>query len=144
MRTIHPSPLLKAALLVDAIASGATAMLHLLLNRYLSDRFGLDGMLLLFSGIFLLGYANLLLVLAFTDRIWSSLLYMVIVGNLMWVAGCAFVITGSMSLPTQAMGTIFVAAQGIAVLALAACEYVGLRTSVEVPPRRFAPVRMQA
>src|SRR6478735_6540889 len=88
MKTIHPSGLLKAALLTDAVASGALALLHLLLNRLLSERLGLDSRLLLYTGLFLLAYANLLLVLVYTDRIWVWLLRVIIAGNAAWAAGC--------------------------------------------------------
>jgi hypothetical protein len=131
MKTIHPSAILKSALLFDAVASGALALLHLLGNHALSTRLALDSRLLLYTGIFLLGYANLLLVLAHTDRIWLWLLKSIIAGNAGWAAGCLVVgaltlLSGSALLsPTG----VFLALQMAAVLVFASWEYAGLRRS---------------
>jgi hypothetical protein len=132
MKTIHPSALLKAALLTDAVASGAVALLHLLLNRMLSERLGLDSRLLLYTGLFLLAYANLLLVLAYTDRIWVWLLRTLIAGNVAWAAGCLLImfVDGSV----QPLAAAFLGAQVLAVLLFAAWEYAGLRASSGMRP----------
>ena len=132
MKTIHPSALLKAALLTDAVASGALALLHLLLNRLLSDRLGLDSRLLLYTGLFLLAYANLLLVLAYTDRIGVGLLRVLIAGNVAWAAGCLLImfVAGSV----QPLAAAFLGAQALAVLAFAAWEYAGMRASSGMRP----------
>lgn len=128
MKTIHPSGILTAALLADAVASGALALLQLLGNQALSAWLALDSRLLLYTGIFLLGYANLLLVLAHTDRIWPWLLKSIIAGNAGWAAGCLAL----MALPGQAWpspASAFLALQAAAVLVLAGWEYAGLRAS---------------
>jgi hypothetical protein len=132
MKTIHPSALLKAALLTDAVASGALALLHLLLNRLLSERLGLDSRLLLYTGLFLLAYANLLLVLAYTDRIWIWLLRVLIAGNVAWAAGCLLIMFGYGSV--QPLAAAFLGAQVLAVLLFAAWEYAGLRASSGMRP----------
>jgi hypothetical protein len=129
MNTIHPSRLLKAALLADAVASGAVALLHLLLNRYLSERLGLDSRLLLYTGLFLLGYANLLLVLAYSDRVWIKLLRFIIGGNAAWAAAC-LLLALMPGLAVMPLGAAFLGMQALAVLALACCEYAGLRAGL--------------
>jgi hypothetical protein len=138
MKTIHPSALLKAALLTDAIASGALALLHLLLNRILSERLGLDGRLLLYTGLFLLGYANLLLVLAYADRIRVGLLRLIIAGNLGWAVGC--VLTMAIDGPVRPLAALFLGLQALAVLVFAGWEYAGLRASSGMRP----PAAMRA
>jgi hypothetical protein len=139
MQSIHPSGILKSALLFDAVTSGALALLHLLGNHFLSTRLALDSRLLLYTGIFLLGYANLLLVLAYTDRIWLWLLKAIIAGNAGWAAGCLAVGALTM-LSGQALLSLtlaFLALQTAAVLMFAGWEYAGLRTS----PGRMRPDR---
>lgn len=135
MKTVHPSGMLKAALLCDAVASAGVALAHLLLNRFLSERLGLDSRLLLYTGLFLLGYANLLLVLAYTDRVWVSLLRIIIIGNCAWAAGCLLLAlvpgTGAAMLAAAFLGL-----QALATLAFAGWEYAGLYASSGM--RRFA------
>ncbi|SMP49204.1 hypothetical protein [Noviherbaspirillum suwonense] len=137
MKTVHPSRLLRNALLADAVASGAVALLHLLLNRMLSERLGLDSRLLLYTGMFLLGYANLLLVLAYTDRIWVSLLRVIIAGNAAWAAGCLLLIVEGVLAQGAAapLAAAFLGMQALAVLAFAGLEYAGLRASSGMRPR---------
>jgi hypothetical protein len=137
MKTIHPSGLLKAALLTDAVASGALALLHLLLNRLLSERLGLDSRLLLYTGLFLLAYANLLLVLVYTDRIWVWLLRVIIAGNAAWAAGCLLImfVDGGV----QPLAAAFLGMQALAVLVFAGWEYAGMRASSGM--RTLAPLR---
>jgi hypothetical protein len=131
MKTIHPSGILKSALLFDAVASGALALLHLLGNHFLSTRLALDSGLLLYTGIFLLGYANLLLVLAYTDRIWLWLLKSIIAGNAGWAAGCLVIAASTMlsGLAPPWSTLAFLALQMAAVLVIAGWEYAGLRRS---------------
>ena len=133
MKTIHPSSLLKAALLADAVTSGVVALLHLLLNRYLSERLGLDSRLLLYTGLFLLGYANLLLVPAYTDRIWVPLLRAIIAGNAAWAVVCLLLAfkPGPAMLP---LASAFLGMQALAVLVFACWEYAGLRVSSGMRP----------
>jgi hypothetical protein len=133
MKTIHPSRLLKAALLADAVASGVVALLHLLLNRYLSERLALDSRVLLYTGLFLLGYANLLLVLSYTDRVWVSLLRVIIAGNAAWALGCV-VVAFMTDLPLRPPASAFLGMQALAVLAFACWEYAGLRASSGMRP----------
>lgn len=137
MKTIHPSGMLKAALLTDAIASGALALLQLLANRMLTQWLALDSRLLLYSGIFLLGYANLLLVLAYTDRIWPWLLRLIVAGNGAWAAACLAL----MALPGQApapLAAAYLGLQAACVLAFAAWQHAGLMAS---PGMRRGPAR---
>jgi hypothetical protein len=138
MKTIHPSGLLKAALLTDAVASGALALLQLLLNRLLSERLGLDSRLLLYTGLFLLAYANLLLVLAYTDRIWVWLLRVIVAGNAAWAVGCLMIMLDHGVV--QPLAAAFLGAQALAVLVFAAWEYAGMRASSGMRP--LAPLRV--
>lgn len=128
MKTIHPSGMLKAALLADAVASGALALLQLLMNRSLTQWLALDGRLLLYTGIFLLGYANLLLVLAHTDRIWPWLVRLIIVGNGAWAAACLALVALPGQEPTP-LAAAFLGLHAAGTLAFAAWEHAGLRAS---------------
>jgi len=132
MKTIHPSGMLKAALLCDAIASGALALLHLLLNRPLTAWLGLDSGLLLYTGLFLLAYANLLLVLAYTDRIYIWLLRVIVGGNVAWAGGCVLLmLVDGVRLP---MAAAFLGLHALGVLVFAGWEYLGMRASSGMRP----------
>jgi hypothetical protein len=60
MKTVHPSGLLHAALILDALACVAVALLHLAMPQPLSDMLVLPRPLLKGTGIFLLLYTLLL------------------------------------------------------------------------------------
>jgi len=128
MKTIHPSGMLKAALLTDAAASGALALLQLLANRMLTQWLALDSRLLLYTGIFLLGYANLLLVLAYTDRIWPWLLRLIIAGNGAWAVACLALMALPGHAPTS-LAAAYLGLQAACVLAFAVWQHAGLMAS---------------
>jgi hypothetical protein len=140
MKTIHPSAMLKAALLTDALASGALALLQLLMNPLLTQWLALDSRLLLHTGIFLLGYANLLLVLAYTDRIWPWLLRLIITGNGAWAAACLALMALPGHAPTS-LAAAYLGLQAACVLAFAAWQHAGLMASsgMRRGPARTSP-----
>ena len=140
MKTIHPSGMLKAALLADAAASGALALLQLLMNHMLAQWLALDSRLLLHTGIFLLGYANLLLVLAHTDRIWPWLLRLIIAGNGAWAAACLALMALPGHAPTS-LAAAYLGLQAASVLAFAAWQHAGLMASAGMRrgPARSSP-----
>ena len=128
MKTVHPSPLLKLALLADAVIGGATGVLQLLAATALSTLLELPRALLLGTGEFLVVYALLLLGMATRARLWSALVMFVVLGNLMWGLGCmALLMTGRLA--PNALGICFVLLQAVAVVALAVLEWRGLRSS---------------
>ena len=69
MQFILPSRLLRTALVVDAVATGALAVLQVAVPDLLSRLLVLPRGLLLETGVFLLGYLLLLVVMARSARL---------------------------------------------------------------------------
>jgi hypothetical protein len=128
MHAIHPSRLLRFALLTDALVSGAVALLQLLLPDLLSRLLLLPAPLLRYTGIFLVGYTVLLVLLARSGAIWTALLLVVAAGNVLWALGCAALPLAGMAAPSG-LGTAYLWVQALAVLAFAAMQLAGLRSS---------------
>jgi hypothetical protein len=133
MNAIHPSRLLKFAFFTDALVSGAVALLQLLLPGLLSELLLLPALLLRTTGIFLIGYTVLLVALARSEAIWKALVLVVVAGNVLWAIGCAALPLEGVVAPSG-LGVAFLWVQALAVLAFAAMQLAGLRSS--------APVRM--
>ena len=132
MQVIHPSPLLKRALLADAAVSGATAALQLLGAEALAAALQLPQALLWETGLFLVAYAALLVVLARSAGVWAALIGLVVAGNLGWAVACgALLATGTPG--PNALGTGFVLVQVAAVLVFAGWEFKGLKASRSRP-----------
>jgi len=126
MTRIIPSSFLKRVLLADAGVSGAVALLQLVATKPLAALTGLPAGLLLGTGVFLVGYVALLVVLAKGSSVWSSLIWLVIVGNLAW-AVAALVVAATM--PVALLGEAFAAVHAVAVTAFAYLEYRGIGVS---------------
>ena len=125
---IHPSPLLRRAILADAIFSGASAVLLSLGAGPLAPLLNLPEPLLRESGLFLIAYAGLVGWLGTRQAMPRALVVIVIAGNGVWMlASIALLLSGAVT--PNLLGEAFVVAQGIVVGALAELQYVGLRRS---------------
>lgn len=119
-------PLFHRALILDLVASSATALLLLAGATGLAPLFGLPVALLRGAGLALLPF---LLLLAFVLRaprpsryaVWS-----VIEINLVWVCASFWLLWRGGVAPT-ALGSAFVVAQALAVLGFALLQFVGWR-----------------
>ncbi|MBA3479213.1 MAG: hypothetical protein H0T52_12580 [Lautropia sp.] len=132
MQFITPSGLLKKALAADAVASGALAILQLAMPDALGRQLLLPRALLFETGVFLVFYTVLLVVLARSPRVWAGLITFVVIGNVGWAIGCAWLPTAGNPQPS-ALGVAYLAMQAAAVLVFATLEYRGLRSSVAHP-----------
>jgi hypothetical protein len=129
MKTIRPSPLLKFALVIDAVVTGAVAVLQLSLPQFLADLLVLPRMLLLGTGAFLVAYTVLLVILANSKSVWRAIIELVIVGNVGWAIGCVVLLIAGFVVPSG-LGIAFVAVQAVAVLVFAGLEFAGLKSSL--------------
>ena len=126
MNSIVPSTFLKRALLADACVSGAVALLQIEAYKPLATYTGISSTLLLGTGVFLVGYVTLLIALAARESVWSSLIWLVIAGNLGW----AIAALGVAALqPLAALGSAFALVHAVAVTIFAYLEYRGLGAS---------------
>ena len=125
---IHPSVLLRRALLADALFSGVSALLLTFGAGLLAPRFALPEALLRDTGLFLIAYTALVGWLATRTCAAKGLVLIVVAGNAAWTLGSiALLLSGVVSpnLPGAAM----VVAQAIATGVFAELQYVGLRRS---------------
>ncbi|MCU7370563.1 hypothetical protein PEC18_06650 [Paucibacter sp. O1-1] len=130
MRTVQSSPILKLALLADAVVSGSIAAAQLLFAAPMAGLLGLPKPLLLESGLFLVFYVALLLLMASRGRLWSALVGVVVVGNIGWALACiALALSGAVA-PTG-WGLAYLALHAFGVLGFAALEWIGLRRSAD-------------
>jgi hypothetical protein len=128
MQAIHPAPLLKVALIADALACAPLGLLQVALPDMLSKLLQLPAPLLTATGIFLLGYTLLLVVLASSKSVWRALVGIIVLGNVGWAAGC-LALSVAAPFTISVWGTAYLAVQAVAVLALAYAEFAGLKSS---------------
>jgi len=125
---IHPSLLLRRALLADAIFSGTSAVVLTLGAGALASLLNLPDALLRETGLFLILYAALVGWLGTRQampKMWAAI---VVAGNAAWtLLSIALLFSGLVS--PNLLGEIAVAAQAIATGVFAELQYVGLRRS---------------
>jgi hypothetical protein len=128
MSLMNSPSLLRFALTIDAIASGASAVLLLAGAGSLSGLLGLPEELLRIAGIVLVPFVALVGSLAMRQQPSVGAVWAVILLNLAWVAASALLLVGGFVSPTM-LGYALVAAQAVAVLIFADLQYFGLRRS---------------
>jgi hypothetical protein len=126
MSTIRTSSFLRTALLVDAVATGATGLLLTLGAPLLDDLLGLPTRFLVTVGVPLIPYAALVAWLGTRSTNSPNVIRFVVWSNLAWVAASVGLLASRIFEPTL-LGVVFVAAQAIAVGAFAELQWVGLR-----------------
>ncbi|NNM72293.1 hypothetical protein [Enterovirga aerilata] len=122
----RPNAFLRIALFADAAASGATGLLMVAGAGPLSRLLALPEPLLRWAGILLLPFAILVWRVARPATPTRSAIVAIIVVNAVWVVDSFSLLLSGWVAP-NALGTAFVAAQALAVGALAAAQAVGLR-----------------
>lgn len=128
MKTVQPSRLLKLALYADAAGTAALGALQLAAPSQLGEQLSLPLALLTESGIFMAGYAALLVYLANARRVWAALVRCIAIGNVGWAAACLALAWGAFVAPSGA-GSAYLAFQAAAVLVFAGFQLAGLRNS---------------
>lgn len=128
MNTLRPSVLLRRALLLDALVSGANAALMVGGAGLLAPLLGLPAGLLLPAGLALLPYAALLLWLATREAVPRGAVVFVIACNLLWAIDCVLLLAMQWVTPTL-LGEAYVALHIVAVLGFAALQWMGLQRS---------------
>ena len=125
---INPSPFLRRALLADAIFSGASAVLLSFGAGEFAPLTHLPETLLRESGLFLVLYAALVGWLGTRPTMPKPLVAVVIAGNAAWTLASIALLFSDAVTPNL-LGEALVAAQAIAVGALAELQYIGMRRS---------------
>jgi hypothetical protein len=125
---IHPSLLLRRALLADAIFSGTSAVVLTLGAGALASLLNLPDALLRETGLFLILYAALVGWLGTRQAMPKTLAAIVVAGNAAWTLA-SFALLFSALVAPNVLGEIMVAAQAIATGVFAELQYMGLRRS---------------
>lgn len=134
MNTLVPSTLLRAALVLDVVGSGAVAVLQVAGGDALAARTGIPTDLLVGTGIFMLVYVTVLAVLATRPRVPTFLIGAIVAGNTAWSVATLAVVMGS-DWALSSIGAGLVGVHVVGVLLFAALQYLGLRRS---QPAAFA------
>jgi hypothetical protein len=122
---MSPNPFLRRVLALDALSCAGMGLLMSVAAAPLGLLFGLPEEVVRGAGLLLLPIAVFIGWLALPTVPSRLLVWAVIIGNLGWTVE-SFVLLGRYT-TTTAIGTAFVSAQALAVLALAILEYAGLR-----------------
>jgi hypothetical protein len=117
---------LRYALLADAIASGATALLMIAGADLLTGLLSLPVALMREAGLVLIPYVALVATVGTRETIARPAVQAIIALNVMWVAGSALLLVSGWVAPT-ALGSAFVIAQAAAVAMFAELQFIGLR-----------------
>lgn len=118
--------LLRLALKLDAVASGALGALLLVTATVLDDLLGIPLALLVPVGLFLLAYAAFVWIVGTRRRINRTAAWTVVALNLVWVADSVVVVLAG-PFPLTGLGVTFILAQAAAVLLFADLQFLGLR-----------------
>ena len=129
--TINTTPFLRMALVGDAVASSATGLLLAAGAGLLAGLLGLPEPLLRTAGLLLLPYAALVAWAGTRPVLRRNLVRAVIAINLLWVLDSAALLAFGPISP-RPLGTAFVLAQALVVLAFAALQWRALRRIVGV------------
>ena len=118
------STFLRRVLFVDAATCLATGALLAFGAAQLAGPLGLPAALLTYAGLSLFPCAALMLWIATRESIWRLGTWVVVLGNVGWVAGSIALL---IELTPTGFGQVFVIAQGVVVALLADLEYAGLK-----------------
>lgn len=132
-----PSPLLRKALLADAVLTAITGMLLVFAPTPLAGLLGLPVGLLRWSGIILIPFAAFVAGLRAQERLQRPFVFAVVACNVLWALDSVLLLFTGWVEPTL-LGDVFVVGQAIVVAVLGELEFVGLRRStlVETHARR--------
>jgi hypothetical protein len=126
MSHFHPSLFLRRSLMLDAVASGATAALMLAGAGLLESWLGLPAALMRGAGLVLVPYVAFVGYLATRETLTPAAVWTVIAANVLWAAVSGALLLSGWIAPT-ALGYAFVIAQAAVVAAFGELQYIGMR-----------------
>jgi hypothetical protein len=125
MSNTTSSTFLRRALALDAIASGATAVLIVAAASPLEGLLGLPAALLRGAGLVLIPYVGFVIYAAMRETVARSAVWSIIAANMAWAAASAVLLLAGWVEP-NALGYAFVIGQALVVALLGELQYVGL------------------
>ncbi len=124
--TVTVNPLLRTALVLDATASGVSALLFTFGASFIADWMALPVGLVFWIGIFMFPWTALLATAARQATLSRMVLIDIIAVNALWVVASFGIMLGGVVDPT-ALGVAFITVQAIAVAVFAELQFVGMR-----------------
>ena len=125
LNTRSPS-FLRNVLLLDAAASGATALLLIAGAGLLDQLLGLPVPLLREAGLILVPYVAFVAWVGTRETISRGAVWAIVAANALWALASAGLLVSGLVAPT-ALGYAFVIAKAVVVALLGELQYVGLR-----------------
>ena len=122
----HPSPFLRKALLLDAAASGATAVMLIAGAGLLDGLLGLPVALMREAGLVLVPFVAFVAWVGTREEVARGAVSAIIAVNALWVVASIGLLASGWVAPT-ALGYAFVIAQATVVALFAELQYAGLR-----------------
>lgn len=116
---------LRRALAIDALASGATALLVIVAASPLEVLLGLPAALLRGAGLVLLPYVAFVIYAATRTTVSPPAVWGIIVANVLWASASGVLLLSGWVAPT-ALGYAFVIGQAVVVALLGELQHVGL------------------
>jgi len=132
MSTFHPSLFLRRAILLDAAASGATALLLIVAAGLLENLLGLPAILMRGAGLVLIPYVAYVAWLGTREVVAPGAVWLVIAVNAVWTTASILLLLSGSVAPTM-LGTAFVVGQAAVVALFGELQYMGLRQAVAQP-----------
>jgi hypothetical protein len=124
--TTQRTPLLRLALKLDAIVTGANGAAYLIAAGPLGDLLGLSPALLRGTGAFLIAFAAAVWLTATRPAIPRPAAYAIVAANAVWTIDSIVAAIAGWGTPDTA-GTVWIGLQAIVVAGFAALQLAGLR-----------------
>jgi hypothetical protein len=119
-------PLLRLALKLDAVVTGANGAAYLIAAGPLGDLFGLSPALLRGAGAFLLAFAAVVWLVATRPSIPRPAAYAIVAANAVWAIDSVVAAIAGWGSP-ETVGTVWMVMQAIVVAGFAELQLTGLR-----------------
>lgn len=132
MSNDQSSMFLRRALVLDAVASGATGLLMIAGAGLAEGLLGLPAALLRGAGLVLVPYVAFVAYAGTRASISRPAVWAIVAANALWAVASALLLVSGWVAPT-ALGYAFVIGQAVVVLLLGELQYIGLRRGAERP-----------
>ncbi|MGE0153878.1 MAG: hypothetical protein AB7R90_14780 [Reyranellaceae bacterium] len=116
--------LLRRALLLDALASGAMGIVMAAASGFVARLLDLPASFVLYVGLFLIAFAAFLLALRRYPV--PALVWLVVLGNAAWAAASLAILFTGLIAP-NVLGIVAIVAQALVVAVFAELQFIGLR-----------------
>lgn len=132
MSNDQSSMFLRRALVLDAVASGATGLLMIAGAGLAEGLLGLPAALLRGAGLVLVPYVAFVAYAGTRASISRPAVWAIVAANALWAVASALLLVSGWVAPT-ALGYAFVIGQAVVVLLLGELQYIGLRRGAGRP-----------